>query len=146
MAPILDHVGCRHRAKLGPISEPKWTSTWKGLNLPSIINPNSFSILLGFGASGLIANMDQTLVKNGVEIEVGFCIDFWSILARFGEGFGKPKPTQNRSKTDPKTCSKMEPSKSRYKPVSKAATPIGQHQRFNYTCPGCPRAALARAS
>ena len=36
--------------------------------------------------------------KNGIKIEVHVGIDFWSILARFGDGFGGSKPTKNRSK------------------------------------------------
>jgi len=55
-------------------------------------------MILGFEASGWRIKIDEKTTKNGVTVETGLGIDFWSILDRFGEGLGR----QNRSKTDRK--------------------------------------------
>ena len=55
-------------------------------------------MILGFGASALRTKIDQQMVEKRNQHRSGFWIDVWSILARFGEGFGR----QNRPNIDPK--------------------------------------------
>ena len=48
-------------------------------------------MILGFGATGLETNIDQKSMKNGVNVEIGFSIDFSLIFPPFWLHLGSQK-------------------------------------------------------
>ena len=113
-----DQIGCQNGDKLGPKSRPKRTLTRKRLNRLNVIKTNTFSMILGFGATGLRTQTDQKSMKKRSQCRSAFrdrfFIHFWSILDAFWEVKWVKKRSKKPSKKRPRKKKGREGPKGRF--------------------------------